>query len=85
MIVALASAQMMADSSRSDIDSARRPRSASTQLPGVVGIYVCILGHEKSPWLKAILPEPAPEIERQIPCGCRVVTQIFREIRPLRP
>ena len=56
-----------------------------TQLPGVVGIYVCILGHEKSPWLKAILPEPAPEIERQIPCGCRVVTQIFREIRPLRP
>ena len=55
------------------------------KLPGVAGIYVCVLGHENSPWLKVILPEPSPEIERQIPCGCRVVTQIFREIRPLRP
>ena len=55
------------------------------KLPGVAGIYVCVLGHENSPWLKVILPEPSPEIERQSPCGYRVVTQIFREIRPLRP
>jgi len=48
-----------------------------TQLPGVVGICVCVPGREKSPWLKVILPEPAPEIERQIPRGCRAVTQIF--------
>ena len=57
------------------------------KLPGVVDLYVCVLGDGESPCLKVILAKPAPEIERQIPCeieGYRVVTDICREIRPLR-
>ena len=88
VIVTLGCAQVLPESSplRPTLIPCSPPATQGLlKLPGVAGIYVCVLGHENSPWLKVILPEPSPEIERQIPCGCRVVTQIFREIRPLRP
>ena len=83
---ALACVQTKTLPSRQDIRALLTARdSGALKLPGVAGIYVWVLGREQSPWLKVILAKPAPEIERQIPCGCRAVTEIFREIRPLRP
>ena len=44
-----------------DVDAVlAAPDQDLLKLPGVVGMYVCILGHEKSPRLKVVLPNLAP-------------------------
>ena len=57
-------------------------------LPFVVGVYVGVLSDAKTPCLKVMLAQPAPETERKIPReieGYPVVTEISGNIRPLTP
>jgi len=54
--------------------------------PGVVGVYVGILAHEKTPCLKVMLAKKDPELERSLPKrleGYPVVAEVTGEIKPM--
>src|SRR6266516_3185388 len=56
-------------------------------IPGVVGVYVGLLGNGRTPCLKVMLARKTAENERAIPRtieGYSVVTEVTGEIRPLR-
>ncbi len=56
--------------------------------PGVVGVYVGLLGDQKTPCLKVMLARKDRMLERSIPRtieGYRVVTEVTGEIRPMGP
>ncbi len=55
-------------------------------IPGVVGVYVGLLGDQKTPCLKVMLARKDESLERSIPRrieGYPVVTEITGEIRPM--
>jgi hypothetical protein len=57
-------------------------------MPGVVGVYVGLLGDEKTPCLRVMLARKDAKLARSIPRtleGYRVVTEVTGVIRPLSP
>jgi hypothetical protein len=55
-------------------------------IPGVVGVYVGLLGDGKTPCLKVMLSRSDPRLEQSLPRtleGYRVVPEVTGEIRPM--
>ena len=56
-------------------------------LPGVVGVYVGLLGDDKTPCLKVMVKKKDPALERLLPRrieGHPVIIEITGVIRPMR-
>ena len=57
-------------------------------IPGVVGVYVGLLGDQKTPCLKVMLARKDKKLERSIPRtieGYPVVAEFSGEIKPMNP
>ncbi len=57
------------------------------KIPGVVGVYIGLLGDGRTPCVKVMLARETTEAKRDIPRaieGYPVVTEITGEIRPLK-
>jgi hypothetical protein len=82
-------AQNKSPSPKRDINAVLRDHDKQLlAIPGVVGVYVAVLGDGKTPCLKVMLARRTPESERDIPKsleGYVVVPEVTGEIRPLSP
>ena len=82
-------AQANSPSPKRDINAVLRAHDKELlAIPGVVGVYIGVLGDEKTPCLKVMLARKTPEADRDIPKfieGYPVVSEVTGEIRPLKP